>query len=751
VSRWPLLGEGDRGGGGVSLLLETKLRGFSPSPEMIVRPRLSARLIGSDASSFVLFAAPPGFGKTTLLAQWRALDERPFAWFTADSSDNDPVALWTGIIEAIRRVRPDFGDAAEVALQARHVDVHDALIPVVVRELESLQGELVLVLDDYQAVDNAACHASLAYFMEAMPKNLQFVIASRADPPIPVAKLRAEGRLLELRALDLCFTKHEETVFLNEQLALGLGPESLEILHERTEGWPAGVYLASLSLRQSPDPDGFVSAFDGSNRHIVDYLTEVVLGSLDARQRDFLLQTSILDSFSAPLCDAVTGRRRSAARLAELERANLFLIPLDDRRERYRYHQLFADLLRAQLEEREPGLVPKLHKRAYEWLAEAGETDAAVRHALSAGEVDAAAELVAGQWLADPHAHLGRGDATVRRLDGFNAEAIAEDPRLVLLQGWALSMSGKRAESDEALAIVQGAEEKLPDGTTVGDAATVVRACFFRGDTAGALAAAEAASALADRLPASWHPVLALALGRARYLAGDGQGAESPLEWAVSSGHHADRPLFAATAQALLARIALAGDDVDLAEQEAQAAVASLELQNLADQPGAGTAYVALGAVVARRGRTEEAGDLLVRGLARLRRQGDVREIADALLVFAPVRRALVSLASARTLVEEARLLLGECADPGAVGVELEEVARSLTPAHRRINGESDLTERELEVLRYLAEGIPKRDIGTALFLSYNTIHSHTKSIYQKLRVSSRDAAVARARELGAL
>jgi LuxR family transcriptional regulator, maltose regulon positive regulatory protein len=750
VSRWPLLGEDDRGGSGVGLVLETKLRGFSPSPEMIVRPRLSARLIGSDAS-LVLFAAPPGFGKTTLLAQWRELDERPFAWFTADSADSHPVALWTGIVEAIRRVRPDFGDAAEVALHARHVDAHDALIPVLVRELESLQGELVLVLDDYHAVDNEACHTSLAYFMEAKPTNVQLVIASRADPPIPVAKLRAEGRLLELRALDLCFTKEEEAVFLNEQLALGLGPESLAVLHERTEGWPAGVYLASLSLRQSPDPDGFVSAFDGSNRHVVDYLTEVVLGSLDARQRDFLLQTSILDSFSAPLCDAVTGRRGSAARLAELERANLFLIPLDDRRKRYRYHQLFADLLRAQLAQREPQLVPKLHKRAYEWLAEEGETDAAVRHALSAGEVAAAVGLVAGDWLAVPHAHLGRGDETLRRLDGFHAEAFAEDPRLVLLQGWALGMAGKRAESDEALAIVKNAEEKLPDGTAVGDAAAVVRACFPLGDAAGGLAAAEVAAGLENRLPTYWHSLLALALGRARYLTGDHDGAEASLEWAVASGHNADRPLVGATAQALLARIALARDDVDLAEQSAYAAVASLELQDLTDQPGAGTAYVALGAVLARRGRTEEAGDLLVRGLARLRRHGDVLEIADALLVYAPVRRALVSLTSARSLVEEARLLLAECADPGAVGVELEEVARSLTPAHRRIDGESELTERELEVLRYLAEGIPKRDIGTALFLSYNTIHSHTKSIYQKLRVSSRDAAVARARELGAL
>ena len=629
--------------------------------------------------------------------------------------------------------------------------MHDALIPVVVRELESLPGELVLVLDDYQAVDNAACHASLAYFMEAKPRNVQLVIATRADPPIPVAKLRADARLLELRALDLCFTKDEEAVFLNEQLALGLGPESLEVLHGRTEGWPAGVYLASLSLRQSTDPDGFVSAFDGSNRHVVDYLTEVVLGSLDARQRDFLLQTSILDSFSAPLCDAVTGRRGSATRLAELERANLFLIPLDDRRERYRYHQLFADLLRAQLAQREPGLVPKLHKRAYEWLAEEGETDAAVRHALAAGEVDAAVGLVAAQWLADPHAHLGRGEETVRRLEGFPAEAVAEDPRLVLLRGWAQGMAGKRADFDEALAIVRESEEKLPDGTAVGDAATVVRACFSWGDAAGALAAAEAAAELEDRLPASWHPVLALALGRSRYLVGDHDGAEAPLESAVSSGHHADRPLVAATAQALLARIALARDDVDSPSRGRLQRWRPWSSRTSPTSPAPGRRTWHSERWSRGAAAPQEAGDLLVRGLARLRRHGDVLAIADALLVFAPVRRALVSLTSARSLIEEARLLLAECADPGAVGVELEEVARSLTPAHRRIDGESELTERELEVLRYLAEGIPKRDIGTALFLSYNTIHSHTKSIYQKLRVSSRDAAVARARELGAL
>ena len=749
MSRWPLLGEVGQGGNGVGLL-ETKLRGFSPSPEMIARPRLSAQLLGSPAS-LVLFAAPPGFGKTTLLAQWREQEERPFAWFTADASDNDPVSLWTGIVEAIRRVRPDFGDAAEVALKARHVDVLDALIPVVVRELESLDVELALVLDDYHAIDSAACHESLAYFMEAKPSGVQLVVASRADPPIPVAKLRAEGRLLELRALDLCFTKDEEAAFLNEQLGLGLAPETLDVLHARTEGWPAGVYLASLSLRHAPDPDRFVSAFDGSNRHVVDYLTEVVLGSLDARRRDFLLQTSILDSFSAPLCDAVTGKRGSAKRLAELERANLFLIPLDDRRERYRYHQLFADLLRSQLAQREPALVPKLHRRAYEWLAEEGDTDAAVRHALAAGEVDRAAALVASQWLADPSGNLDRSDRILRRLEGFPAEAFLEDARLAVLQGSGLSLAGRRAEADEALAVAERGGAVLPDGTTVEDAAVLVRACFAWGDAAGALAAAQAAAAVEDRLPAAWHPLWLLALGRAHYFAGDHDSAKPALQWAVSSAHHVDRPLLAAIAQGYLARIELAEDDVEAAEKSARSALQTLESHGLTDRSAAGSVHVAVGAVLARLGETQEAGDALVRGLARLRRHGEVLEIADALLVYAPVRRALESLTSARGLVEEARLLLADCSDPGAVGLELEEVARSLTPAHRRIEGGSELTERELEVLRYLADGVPKRDIGRALFLSYNTIHSHTKSIYQKLRVSSRDAAVARARELGAL
>jgi LuxR family maltose regulon positive regulatory protein len=717
---------------------------------MIARPRLTEAVVGCRAA-LILFAAPPGFGKTTLLAQWRELDERPFAWLSTDESDNDPTVFWAGIIAAVKRVRPGFGHAAEIALRAAHVDVVDALVPLILHELEASDEELVLLLDDYQAVVNPSCHHSLAFFMDAKPDNVQLVLSGREDPAIPIAKLRAAGRLLELRAVDLCFTLEEEAAFLNQGLGLSLEAETLDVLHGRTEGWPAGVYLASLSLRNAPDPVEFVSSFGGSNRHVVDYLTEVVLDLLDAEQRSFLLETSILESFSAPLCDAVTQRGDSAEQLGELERVNLFLIPLDDRRERYRYHQLFAELLRGQLLLREPELAPELHRRAHDWLEAAGDLGGAVRHALAAGEVGAAAELVARRWMSSPYAHFGRPEVVLRNLEDFPAEARQGDAGLALVSAWAESMLHRRDEADEALSVTDRAESGsvLADGTSVGEAAALVRACFSWGDVGRFRASAEALCEL--EFTAFWQPVALHAVGLARYLSGDLSEAKEPLEQSAAAAQRVEQWLVASAAQALLARISLAEGELEEADTLAHDALELLESRNLTDQPGAGIPHVALGAVLARQGHVDDAGVLLVRGLAQLRLRGDAFEIADALLVYAPVRRALETLASARALIEEARVLLSGCADPGMLAQKVEDVARALTPGHRRIEGDSELTERELEVLRYLADGLPKRDIGRILFLSYNTIHSHTKSIYQKLRVSSRQAAVDRARDLGAL
>ena len=291
----------------------------------------------------------------------------------------------------------------------------------------------------------------------------------------------------------------------------------------------------------------------------------------------------------------------------------------------------------------------------------------------------------------------------------------------------------------------------MPCGLPFEAATALTRACFPWGDVGRMLGAAERASELLGDTFSIGRPVSLLALGWARRLAGECEAALAPLEQASFLAARSNQWLVAGIAKAMLARISLETDDVDLAVSTARRALSTLEVHGVADKPGAGIAHVALGAALARGHELEEAGKLLDRGVANLRARGQPLDIADALLLAAPVRRALEAPAPARAMLEEARKLLASCPDPGVLGARLVEVARTLTPAHRRIEGDSDLTERELEVLRYLAEGLSKREIGKELFLSFNTIHSHTKSIYQKLRVSSRQDAIARARTLGAL
>jgi LuxR family transcriptional regulator, maltose regulon positive regulatory protein len=744
--------EADRSASAGSLLFETKLRGYCPSSEMLPRPRLSQSLEESRPG-LVLLAAPPGFGKTTLLGQWRELDQRPFAWLTADSSDNDPFVFWAGVVAAIRQVKRSFGGAAEIALRSSRGKVLDALVPLIVHELESIKGEIVLVIDDYQVIANQACHESLAFFLEWKPNDVEVAISTRSDPPIPISKLRAAGELLEFRAVELCFTAEEEATFLNDALRLELTPKTLGILHGRTEGWPAGVYLASLSLRNASDPVAFVDGFGGSNRHVVDYLTEVVLTILDTAQREFLIETSILETMCAPLCDAVTAHGGSAEMLAELERANLFLIPLDDHREWYRYHPLFGGLLQDRLAEREVGAAQELHRRASAWLADAGYTEEAVRHAIAAGEMEAVTNLVIERWLSHPLVHLGRGEDVIQWLEPIPSRAFQDDPRLALVEAWAMSMLHRREEAAGALEVVEtiGPKRALPDGSSVEAVVSLLRACFPWDDVGQAVQAAKETRELESALSPWWQPALLLATGWANYLAGQPENAQRPLEQAALFGARLHQWLIVSAAQGIRARIALAADELEEAEVWASEAVHTIEVRGLSDEPGSGIAYVALGAVRARQRLINQAAELIECGLVRLRARGEQLAMADAFLVLAPVRRALATLAEARGLVEDARALIERSADPGMLYERLEEVARTLTPAHRRIEGDSELTEREVEVLRYLAEGLPKRDIGKVLFLSYNTIHSHTKSIYQKLRVSSRQAAIERARELGAL
>ena len=334
--------------GSQTFLFAPKLRSASPRSELVARPRLVQRLVQAD-NRLALVAAPAGFGKSTLLAQWQAQDPRRFAFVTLEPSDNDPLELWNCIVMSLRQVEPSFGSSVEAMLHSLGGIALEPLVRRIAIELEDLQQPVVVVLDDYQVIRNAACHASVEAFIAHRLSQVHVVLSSRSDPAIPLGRLRASGELLEIRAADLAFTAEETKELLNDTIGLRLVDEELRLLQGRTEGWPAGLQLASLTLRTAIDRESFLRSFGGSNRHIADYLTEVVLDAVNDDVRQFLLDTSILNRFSASLCAAVTGREDSAVMLDLLERINLFLIPLDDQRLWYRYHHLFGDLLGDQL------------------------------------------------------------------------------------------------------------------------------------------------------------------------------------------------------------------------------------------------------------------------------------------------------------------------------------------------------------------------------------------------------------------
>src|SRR5215510_426261 len=360
------------------------------------RPRLLARLAEGIGRGLTVVGTPAGFGKTTMLGDWARRSHRPAAWLSLDAGDNDPARFWRYVAAALGRARPGIDELVVALLRGPQQPPLEAVATAVINELTSVpgDGEVVLVLDDYHLVEAPPVHESVTFLLDRLPPGLRLVLSSRAAPPLPLARLRARGQLTELRAADLRFTLAETAAFLREATGLDLPPASVAVLQERTEGWAAGVQLAALALRGHPDPAGFVATFAGSHRYVLDYLTEEVLASQPEPVLRFFLETSVLDRLCGPLCDAVTGRTGSQEMLEELDRANLFVVPLDEMRHWWRYHHLFADLLRARLERARPQRVPGLQRAAAAWHEQYGFAYDAVRQALAAGETGWAARLV---------------------------------------------------------------------------------------------------------------------------------------------------------------------------------------------------------------------------------------------------------------------------------------------------------------------------------------------------------------------
>ncbi len=380
-----------------SPLLETKLYVPRWHPGQVSRPRLIERLDQGTERKLTLVSAPAGFGKTTLLAEWLAsfsASRRPAAWVSLDQSDNDPARFWAYFITALQKVKSEVGGNALSLLHSPQPPPIESVLTTLINEINAIEDDFALILDDFHVIDAQPIHDGITFLIDHLPPQMHLLIASRSDPPLPLARLRGRGELTELRAADLRFTPDEAAAFLKEVMGLDLSSGDVAALETRTEGWIAGLQLAALSMRGREDVPGFIRAFAGDDRYIVDYLVEEVLQRQPERVRSFLLQTSVLDRLSGPLCDAVTDREDSKVLLETLERGNLFVVPLDDKRHWYRYHHLFADVLHAHSMEEQPDQIPIRHRRASEWFEQNGLPADAVRHALAAEDFERAAGLV---------------------------------------------------------------------------------------------------------------------------------------------------------------------------------------------------------------------------------------------------------------------------------------------------------------------------------------------------------------------
>jgi LuxR family maltose regulon positive regulatory protein len=504
---------------------------------------LIERLDQGIEGKLTLVSAPAGFGKTTLLAEWlggAAAGERSPAWVSLDQGDNNPARFWSYIIAALRTECPEVGPSALSVLRSPHPPPIELVLTGLINEIDAVQNNFVLVLDDYHTIDAEPVHSAITFLLDHLPPRMHLVIATRVDPPLPLARLRGRGELTELRASDLRFTPDEAGAFLNQVMGLGLSRDEVAALESRTEGWIVGLQLAALSMQGSENVPGFIRAFAGDDRYIVDYLVEEVLRRQPQHIRSFLLQTSILDRMSGPLCDAVTGRTDGKGMLEALERGNLFVVPLDDKRQWFRYHHLFADVLRAHLTEEQPDEIPTLHRRASEWYERNGLPDEAVRHALAARDFERAADLLELEGRA---ILTGRQDDTfLRWLEGLPDDVVRIRPvltvyyALVLLPGDLKAAEARLREAEGLLAATRERPEQPPVDMVVVDqeafrslpgTIAIVRAYLAGslGDVPGVVGSAQRALDLLPESDHLWRGAAGALLGLAYWTRGDLEAA----------------------------------------------------------------------------------------------------------------------------------------------------------------------------------------------------------------------------------
>jgi len=631
----------------------------------VSRPRLLEKLEAGLEGRVILLSAPAGFGKTTLLAGWLlGTPKRKTAWLALDEGDNDPVRFWSYFTAALQRLWPEAGRSVHPMLTASRPVPPQAVLSVLINEISAPQpdGPGLLVLDDLHLVTAAAIHEGLEFFIEHMPESLNLVIGTRADPSgWPMARLRARGQLTEIRPADLRFTPEEAAQFLQGTMNLSLSAEETTALETRTEGWIAGLQMAALSMQGTPDRAGFIQAFTGSNRFVLDYLLEEVLQREGADVRFFLLRTSIVERLCAPLCDALTGRQDGQAMLERLESDNLFLLPLDSERRWYRYHPLFADLLVRELRGESATTLPDLHRRAADWYDRNGDPTGAFNHFLAAQENERAAEILE-RILFDLMARSEIG-TVLNRIRALPDETIRVHPWLCVMDAWLLILTGQAGAIDARL---QNAESALQAATLPAAEADRIRGyagairaqvAFIQGAAPAAIGFA--ADALPRLTPADFviSATTAMIQGAAYGYAGDFSAAVGSFERAKSISLAGGNQFNAMIASAALAQIAAARGRLRDAYQIYQDGLRRTEA-SLSLAPG--YAYAGLADILREWDRLDEALGYAAKGVEICELLGQADLLMTGYTVLARIQRGRGEHDAAFTTLEKARRVASE-------------------------------------------------------------------------------------------
>jgi LuxR family maltose regulon positive regulatory protein len=642
------------------LLLQTKLRVPRPRPGLVPRPRLIARLNKALTlgRNLTLISAPAGFGKTTLVCEWLDRLDRACAWLSLDEADNDPARFLSYLLASLNGIDPDIGQRAVAMLQSPQPPASDALLISLINDIAATPEPFILVLDDYHLIHARSIHQQIAFLVEQLPPQMHLIIATREEPFLPLSRLRARGQVTEIGQADLRLTIQEAADFFGQTMGLDLSPADVATLHRRAEGWIAGLQLAALSLQGTQDAGRFVQSFAGSQRYILDYLMDEVLQQQPADVQDFMLQTSILDRFDASLCDAICcaepgsqGKGDSRQILYRLEQANLFLVPLDEFRQWYRYHHLFTDLLRHRLVVEGRHDASLLHRRASRWYADNGLLEDAVRHALAASDWELAASLI----LDVSDGMLKRGEV-VTLLGWFQAlpEAfVRASPQLCVEASWPLILSEQIDAAESYLAI---AEESIPDhdNLSLPGRIAVTRAYIarMRGDSARVIDLSEQALALLPEDDVSSRSIVAVNLGMTQWFRGRLAEAEQALLEAGRSAREPGNQYVRWAASVFLTKIEIARGKMQSAAESCRRFV-----ESEGHSPLAPVAHYDLGRLLYEWNDLQSAADHVRRGIELARQNGNVEFEFGGYSTLAYIKQAQGDSVAAHAALQSAKLL----------------------------------------------------------------------------------------------